>query len=184
MNDPTKEHPWTTAEEFRLAEDGVYQGTNETLWLKHNGDWSMWAWDENWCLNDAESPDEIAAHLIPSEDLLKSKRELTRALDVALHGEDGAAKQASLCDLVGPARDLRGKLKEAQAQNEKLRGLLGETSSEVSKLCVAARLQLTKDSTNLTATEVLIRQDQIEVFESMCRRATELLASYGEEGEE
>ena len=35
------------------------------------------------------------------------KKRLTRELDVALNGEDGAAPQASLGDLVSPARALR-----------------------------------------------------------------------------
>lgn len=34
-------------------------------------------------------------------------RRLTRELDVAISGEDGAAKQASLCDLIHPAEALR-----------------------------------------------------------------------------
>ena len=35
------------------------------------------------------------------------KNRLAREIDVALCGEEGAAEQASLCDLIGPARDLR-----------------------------------------------------------------------------
>lgn len=38
---------------------------------------------------------------------LEDKRRLTRELDVAMHGEEGAAKQASLCDLISPAKNLR-----------------------------------------------------------------------------
>jgi hypothetical protein len=41
------------------------------------------------------------------EDVLADKRRLTRELDIALHGETGAAKQASLCDLIHPALGLR-----------------------------------------------------------------------------
>jgi len=41
------------------------------------------------------------------EEVLQSHRKNVRALDVAMHGEEGAAKQASLCDLIGPARDIR-----------------------------------------------------------------------------
>jgi hypothetical protein len=37
------------------------------------------------------------------EDVLQSKRDLTRDLDVALNGENGAAKQGALCDLVSQA---------------------------------------------------------------------------------
>ena len=35
------------------------------------------------------------------------KRRLAREIDVAMHGEEGAAAQPSLCDLVGSAQDLR-----------------------------------------------------------------------------
>lgn len=34
-------------------------------------------------------------------------RKLVRQLDVALNGEAGAAKQASLCDIVGQVEDIR-----------------------------------------------------------------------------
>ncbi len=39
---------------------------------------------------------------------------LTRELDVAMHGEEGAAKQASLCDLVGPAARLKQRVETAK----------------------------------------------------------------------
>lgn len=43
------------------------------------------------------------------EEVLADHRRLVRELDVALYG-DGAAKQASLCDLVGAAsKDVRGR---------------------------------------------------------------------------
>ena len=41
------------------------------------------------------------------EEVLAGHRKLVRDLDVAMHGEEGAAKQASLCDLIGPARKMR-----------------------------------------------------------------------------
>ena len=51
---------------------------------------------------------------------LEDGRRLTREMDIALHG-DGAAQQASLCDLVEPARQLRAELAkwktEAGVQN-------------------------------------------------------------------
>lgn len=37
-------------------------------------------------------------------------KRLVRELDVALNGEDGAAKQASLCDIVSQVKDQRWKL--------------------------------------------------------------------------
>lgn len=41
------------------------------------------------------------------EQVLADHRRLVRELDVALSGEAGAAKQASLCDLITQARQLR-----------------------------------------------------------------------------
>lgn len=43
-------------------------------------------------------------------------KRLTRQIDVEMHGEEGAAKQASLCDLVGPARELRERATAAEAE--------------------------------------------------------------------
>jgi len=44
------------------------------------------------------------------ESVLEDKRRLTRELDVAMHGEKDAAKQASLCDLIRPAERLRDRI--------------------------------------------------------------------------
>ena len=41
------------------------------------------------------------------KEVLEDTRRLARELDVALHGENDAAKQASLCDLIVPAQRLR-----------------------------------------------------------------------------
>jgi hypothetical protein len=48
------------------------------------------------------------------EEVLADHRRLVRELDVALNGEDGAAKQASLCDIVSQVKDERLKLVAAQ----------------------------------------------------------------------
>lgn len=40
------------------------------------------------------------------EEVLADHRRLVRELDVAMHGTAGAAKQASLCDLIEPARKM------------------------------------------------------------------------------
>ncbi len=58
---------------------------------------------------DADKP-TLAGH----EEVLTDHRRLVRELDVAMHGQEGAALQASLCDLIGPARRLR-------EENERLR---------------------------------------------------------------
>lgn len=43
------------------------------------------------------------------EDVHKDHKRLVRELDVLLNGEDGAAKQASLCDIVGQLKSPRRK---------------------------------------------------------------------------
>jgi hypothetical protein len=40
-------------------------------------------------------------------DVLGDMRKLVRQLDVAMSGEEGAAKQASLCDLIEQGREMR-----------------------------------------------------------------------------
>jgi hypothetical protein len=57
---------------------------------------------------------QLRADLASYEEALKDTRRLAREIDVALHGEDGAAKQASLCDLVHPAAKLRAALAKAE----------------------------------------------------------------------
>jgi hypothetical protein len=54
------------------------------------------------CLGEIEALREVLA----------DKRRLTRELDIALNG-DGAAKQASLCDVVAQVKDERWKLVRA-----------------------------------------------------------------------
>lgn len=44
---------------------------------------------------------------------LDDKRRLTRELDVLLNGEEGAAAQASLCDIVAQVRMIKNKLNNA-----------------------------------------------------------------------
>ena len=48
------------------------------------------------------------------EEALADYRHLVRELDVAMHGEERAATQASLCDLIEPARMMR-------EENERMR---------------------------------------------------------------
>lgn len=45
------------------------------------------------------------------EEVLADKRRLTRELDVIMNGEDGAAKQASLCDIVAQLPRLMDELR-------------------------------------------------------------------------
>ncbi len=58
----------------------------------------------------------VQAELAAEREVLDDKRRLTRRLDVAMHGEEGAAQQASLCDLIGPAEDLRERAEQAERQ--------------------------------------------------------------------
>lgn len=47
------------------------------------------------------------------EEYAADKRRLAREIDVAMHGEEDAAPQASLCDLVPAAKDLRRRAEQA-----------------------------------------------------------------------
>lgn len=48
--------------------------------------------------------------LLAHEEAAADTRRLTRELDVAMHGEAGAAEQASLCDLIPAAKHLRDEI--------------------------------------------------------------------------
>lgn len=50
-------------------------------------------------------------------------KRLTRQLDVEMHG-DGAAKQASLCDLIGAGKDLKDRAEKADAERDLSKKLL------------------------------------------------------------
>lgn len=54
------------------------------------------------------------------EESAADTRRNIRAIDVAMHGEDDAAEQASACDLIGPAREMRDRLTRADATLLKL----------------------------------------------------------------
>ena len=54
----------------------------------------------------AEPCGDEALTIADYEEVLADKRRLVREIDVIINGEDGAAKQASLCDLVGQIREL------------------------------------------------------------------------------
>lgn len=62
--------------------------------------------------------DLLADYAVVHED----QGRLTRELDVAMHGEAGAALQASLCDLIIPARQLAAALSESREREKVLEG--------------------------------------------------------------
>lgn len=61
-----------------------------------------------------------AERIADYEAVLADKRRLAREIDVAMHGEEGAAKQASLCDLVEPARMMRERVAALEAEVARL----------------------------------------------------------------
>ena len=76
------------------------------------------------------------------EDVLADKRRLTRELDVALHGEEGAAKQASLCDLIEPAKKMRAANARMREALEWIDQYVGEGISDKEiRNCISAALQ-------------------------------------------
>jgi len=85
--------------------DGLFRGRSDADWMRK-------------CLCDARAEieklrDAYNDDLISRAEyelVIADHRRLTRELDVALNGEAGAAKQASLCDVVGQVKDQRWKL--------------------------------------------------------------------------
>lgn len=69
------------------------------------------------CSASSQAPSREEALRAASAEAQDSVDRLVREIDVILHGEEGAAPQASLCDLVGPIRAL-------QARYDKLSSLV------------------------------------------------------------
>jgi hypothetical protein len=59
--------------------------------------------------------EKAEAEVAGCKEVIADMHRLTRELDVALHGEEGAARQASLCDLITPARNLRAEVERLRA---------------------------------------------------------------------
>lgn len=57
----------------------------------------------------AQEIERLRADLADYREVHADHQRLVRELDVLLNGEDGAAKQASLCDIVGQLADWRRK---------------------------------------------------------------------------
>lgn len=69
--------------------------------------------------------DALRERVADYEEVLEDKRRIARELDVAMHGEEGAAKQASLCDLIGPAKALRERVAARDTELASIRHHLG-----------------------------------------------------------
>ena len=52
------------------------------------------------------------------EEVLAEHRQLVRRLDIALNGEKGAARQASLCDIIGQVEEARENIEKRPNHNE------------------------------------------------------------------
>jgi len=99
----------------RLTIDWTEADKKDWLCENYNGSWELW-------IDPAAIYDEIHTlqqDLKDTQECLEDKRRLTRELDIALSGEAGAAQQASLCDLIGQAKEMRMALKEAFENNQK-----------------------------------------------------------------
>jgi hypothetical protein len=67
---------------------------------------------------------------------LADKRRLAREIDMALHGEEGAAKQAFLCDLVEPARRLRKRAARFQQEHNEAYERAAENARGIYMKCL------------------------------------------------
>jgi len=66
--------------------------------------------DESFNVEKATFLRSLSTTIKDLQEVIDDYRRLTRELDIAMHGEEGAAKQASLCDLIEPAKRLREKV--------------------------------------------------------------------------
>jgi hypothetical protein len=77
------------------------------------------AYDLTTVLNEIKKLHQTAPSIVSTyEEVLADHRRLVRELDVALNGQEGAAKQASLCDIVRQVTDNRWKLVRADANSD------------------------------------------------------------------
>ena len=74
-------------------------------------------------LSDAAAWVDLQAELADYKECAEDKKRLCWEIDVIISGKDGAAKQASLCDLVGP-------IKHLQAENDKFKSYLGPRQTQ------------------------------------------------------
>jgi hypothetical protein len=77
----------------------------------------------------SDNSDELT--IADYEEVLADKRRLTRELDIAMHGEDGAAKQASLCDLIPLAKNMRAELVNALARVKEKDLIIDDLSAQL-----------------------------------------------------
>ena len=125
-----------------IAEDTAMTGLSERL--RQDAEMLRDGWQENltelWhsetvkdaakdCAEAAAEIDSQRARLADYEEWAADVKRLTRKLDVEMHG-DGAAKQASLCDLIGSAKALRARLEEAEKNCRGLRVAMSEHTWE------------------------------------------------------
>lgn len=92
------------------------------------------------------------------EEVLADHRWLVRALDVAMNGEDGAAPQASLCDLV----------LQAAAMRRELRALRAEAPSSAAPKTDFITLSKRHYVVDLDPMEIRIRASSIKMLEPTC----------------
>lgn len=93
----------------------------------HCGDCQM---NEKYIVRLKKERDALRAELADFKEVLESKQEDTHKLDIALNGEAGAAKQASLCDLIGPARQLRAALDKSLGALQECRKFIAPRADE------------------------------------------------------
>lgn len=101
------------------------------------------------------------------EEVLYVQRDLVRQLDVAMNGEEGAAKQASLCDLIEDARRMRAQLATATGAVDKLsrRGLLEQIKLD--------RVNIENDSLREAGVRTAIKLDAANIENDSLRAALE-----------
>lgn len=90
---------------------------------------------------NAEKEQQSAPDVADYEQVLDDHRRLTRELDVLLNGEEGAAQQASLADLVAQLRTVVRKTEKPVLAALDVAGLVEAIQKEATSLCMETELR-------------------------------------------
>jgi len=99
----------------QAGEVGWLKGENEQLkemLAEAKADAKLWKLRTTEAANAVADYEELQAELADYKEVNEDKKRLAREIDIIISGESGAAKQASLCDLVAPIQKIVAELEK------------------------------------------------------------------------
>jgi len=101
-----------------LCQDGVYEADRSVITILSIA---------------AKEMQDLETTVNDYKETFKDHQRLVREIDVIINGEDGAAPQASLCDIVGQIRQLTFDVKDLARGLKKAKELIDEIGKELFK---------------------------------------------------